>query len=111
MRIPKTVPISQVKTRIEFKSLFAVHDEVVQRISKDMLDRGYDNSFPIFLCEVPEVETFLLDGHMRMLASLKAGIELIPYELKSFASLDEALDYAIHVQRDRRNICCPSSEY
>jgi len=77
---------------------------VVDRIAKDMMDHGYDSSFPVLLCEVPEVETFLLDGHMRIMAAQKSGIDIVPYELKAFKAIDEALDYAIHVQRDRRNI-------
>jgi len=46
----------------------------------------------------------VLDGHTRLLAAQAAGIEDVPVAWKSFASEDAAVAYAIHCQRDRRNL-------
>ena len=100
----RSIERRHIKTRKEFRQLFNMEPEVIERIRKDMTENGYDPSFPVLLAMVPGLDPFLLDGHMRMESAGLAGIDLIPFESKPFSSLEEALDYAIHIQRDRRNL-------
>jgi protein gp37 len=46
----------------------------------------------------------VIDGHTRIKAAQEAGIADIPVHYKSFETEDEALAYAIHLQRNRRNL-------
>jgi hypothetical protein len=60
---------------------------------------GYDPSQP-----VTDWNRILVDGHTRPNAALEIGIEEVPVCGKQFADEQEALEYAIHNQVDRRNL-------
>jgi ParB family chromosome partitioning protein len=66
--------------------------------SSDLKD-GYDAVFPIILWK-----GILIDGYTRLKAAQQAGLEWIPFEEKDFKDEQEAIEYSIHNQRDRRNI-------
>ena len=46
----------------------------------------------------------VIDGHTRLAAAKNLGLEEVPVYEKSFADEDAALRYAIHNQRNRRNL-------
>lgn len=46
----------------------------------------------------------VVDGHTRLLAAIKLGIETIPVVVREFANEKAALEYAIGSQRNRRNL-------
>jgi ParB-like chromosome segregation protein Spo0J len=93
--------ISEIKTRSPFEGLFAIREEVVEAIGKDMEKNGYDESLPIVIWKEGQV---VVDGHMRLRAARKANLEEIPVVKRSFKDEEEALEYAVHNQRDRRNL-------
>ena len=93
--------IVDIKTRSPFEGLFPLREGVVEAIGKDMEKNGYDESLPIVLWKEGQV---VVDGHMRLRAARKANLEEIPVIKRSFKDEEEALDYAIHSQRDRRNL-------
>lgn len=93
--------IAGIKTRAPFEDLFPIKEEVVQAIRKHIENNGYDESTPIVIWKEGEV---VVDGHMRLQAARKANLEEIPVIKRSFKDEDEALDYALHNQRDRRNL-------
>src|SRR6056297_1078146 len=63
--------------------------------------RGFDQSQPLLIWKERDV---LVDGHTRLKAATEAGIQQVPvYEL-SFENETEAIEYVIHLQRDRRNL-------
>ena len=93
--------IVDIKTRTPFEDLFPIKEEVVQAIGKHMGEKGYDESAPIVIWKE---EGIVVDGHMRLRGARKANLEEIPVIKRSFKDEDEALDYAIHIQRDRRNL-------
>jgi protein gp37 len=66
-----------------------------------MAEWGYDQSQPILVWDEGQV---VIDGHTRLKAAQEAGIEDVPVHYKSFGTEDEALAYAIHLQRNRRNL-------
>jgi hypothetical protein len=93
--------IADIKTREPFEGLFPIKEEVVQALQKHMGDKGYDESTPIVIWKE---EGIVVDGHMRLRAAQKANLQEIPVVKRSFKDEDEALDYALHNQRDRRNL-------
>ena len=64
-----------------------------------MRQHGYDGAHPIAVWgDIP------IDGNTRLKAAQQAGLTHVPVIYRSFASEEEALKYAIHCQRDRRNL-------
>jgi ParB family chromosome partitioning protein len=64
-----------------------------------MKNNGYDSAFPIILWG-----NVLIDGYTRVTAAEDMKFEAVPFEMKQFKDEHEALEYAMHNQRDRRNI-------
>jgi len=74
-----------------------------------MAANGYDQSQPIIVWDRTAEEgnknaLYIVDGHTRKCAAAKAGISRVPVVKMNFPTEEEALQYAIHNQRDRRNI-------
>lgn len=88
-----------IKTRKPFNNLFEIRDTTLNAIIKNMEKSGYDVAFPIILWN-----DTVIDGHTRLKAAQAAGLTEVPVEQKEFSDEKEALEYAIHNQRDRRNI-------
>jgi len=95
------VKLSHLITRPPFNNLFAISPAVLENIKQAMAKGGYDQSQPIVLWEG---ENVVIDGHTRLQAAREVGFEEVPVFYKSFADEDEALAYAIHNQRHRRNL-------
>jgi len=93
--------IEQIKTAKPFEDLFHIEPLVLGRIQKDMEERGYDASQPIILWAGKDM---VIDGHTRLEAARQVGIEDVAVHSKSFADEEAALAYAIHNQRNRRNM-------
>jgi ParB-like chromosome segregation protein Spo0J len=93
--------IDQIETREPFSKLFPVDDRIVEAIRSHMEARGYDKSQPIVIWDE---EGVVVDGHTRLEAAKLAGIHDVPVHHRPFEDEDEALKYAIHNQRNRRNL-------
>ena len=88
-----------------FEALFPRKQKDINAIAEDMKVNGYNEAFPILLADVgTEDRVYLLDGHTRVLAAQKAGVEPIVGAVMTFSTHQDAIDYAIHIQRDRRNL-------
>ena len=88
-----------------FEKLFPRKQSTIDAIAEDMGNRGFNKAHPLILADWPEAEEpCLLDGHTRALAALKAGVEPIFVPVMKFDSESEALDYAIYLQKERRNL-------
>jgi len=95
------MPIGDLKTEAPFNSLFPIAANTLSAIETDMRRNGYDNAHP----GVGWLERHIvLDGHTRLQAAQKAGLTHMPVVFQSFKDEDEAIEYAIHCQRDRRNL-------
>ena len=94
--------IGDIRTVAPFKDLFPIIDKVVEELYWDMQKNGFDKSKPIVLWE--SHNSIVIDGHMRLRAAKKAGLIQVPVTLKRFDTEEEALSYAVHCQRNRRNI-------
>lgn len=95
------VSIDDIQLDIHFKDLFPVNEVMVNRISGSMQKKGYDKSQPL---HVWKERMLLVDGHHRRLAAIKAGLREVPVFYHHFNSMEEALEYAILLQTDRRNL-------
>jgi len=84
-----------------FNKLFPIDPMMLQTIQEYIQKHGYDHSQPII---VWKERGAIVDGNTRFVAARNVGIQDVPIIYKSFADEDEALEYAIHNQRDRRNI-------
>ena len=92
---------NRIKTGEPFESLFPVDAHTLDAIAKDMELHGYDDAHPIVLWDEKGV---VVDGHTRLQAAIAAGIDDVPVVFRAFWDEDTAVEYAIHCQRDRRNL-------
>jgi len=86
-----------------FKGLFPIAQDTIAAIRKDMEDNKYDLSRPVVIWPW-QGRNIVIDGNTRILAAKLAGLETVPVDTKDFKDEHEALQYAIHNQRDRRNM-------
>jgi ParB family chromosome partitioning protein len=101
-RKEKRVFIGDIKTASPFRDLFPMSDKLVKEIYWDMQKNGFDQSKPIVLWE--SHGAVVIDGHTRLRAANKVGFIQVPVVLKKFDTEEEALEYAIKCQRNRRNL-------
>ena len=103
-----SVSSDKLSQRPPFQDLYQIDSEVLARITAHMKANGYDNGQPITVWrhELPdgEEERVVVDGNTRLQAARDAGLLEVTVIFKSFTSDAEALKYAIHNQRDRRNL-------
>lgn len=91
----------ELRTREPFVSALAIPQAIEDAIVASMKKGGYDVSQPI---HVWRRENVVIDGHTRKGAAIKAGLSLVAVYFHDFVSEDDAFDYAIRCQRDRRNL-------
>ena len=94
--------VTNIKTASPFRDLFPIQERILDEIYWGIQKNGYDYSKPIILWE--SHDSIVIDGHTRLRAARKAGLCKIPVVLKVFLDEDEALQYAIRCQRNRRNL-------
>jgi len=95
----KNIPIDVIQTDDRFQIFPKNSDEVIQAIKEDMEANGYDEASPLVLWG-----DVIIDGHTRFEIATGLGIEEVPCIRYDFENEDLAFDYAIHIQRDRRNL-------
>ena len=91
-----------LRTAAPFKDLFPIREDILNRIMTDMKQHGFDSGHPIVVWSGKKLT--VVDGHTRLLAAIKLGIEAIPVVFREFANEKAALEYAIGSQRNRRNL-------
>jgi ParB-like chromosome segregation protein Spo0J len=93
--------ISELNTAAPFEGFFKIKQQTLADITADMQERGYDRSQPIIVWKGRDI---VIDGHSRLQAAKKIGLAEVPVHEAHFDNEDEAFDYAVHNQRDRRNL-------
>jgi len=96
------MPIQALHTAAPFKTLFPIKESVLNEIVEDMKQNGFDYAHPIIIWGGHKVT--VVDGHTRLAAAQQIHLNKVPITLKEFADEDEALQYAIRAQRNRRNL-------
>ena len=103
------VAVNRIKVRSPFKDLFVIDEKTLKSIAEHMQANGYDEAQPIVVWDRTEAEQnkhalYVLDGHTRLQAAKSIHLSPVYIARMKFPSEDEALQYAIHNQRDRRNL-------
>ncbi len=96
--------LDQLTKAEPFASLFSIKAEVFEAIKADMEVNGFDPSKPVTVWKKPDGNRVLIDGYTRVRAAEELGFLRVTAYEKSFATEAEALAYAIHTQRARRNL-------
>ena len=96
--------LDQLTKSEPFASLFSIKPEVFEAIKADMGINGFDPSKPVNVWRKPDGTRVLIDGYTRVRAAEGLGLLRVTAYEKTFASEAEALAYAIHTQKDRRNL-------
>ena len=94
--------ILDVHTDYPFKNLFPINPTVLAAMTEDMKTHGFDMVHPIVVWGGHN--GVVVDGHTRLQAAKDAGVLNVPLVIKEFADEDEAIQYAIGSQRNRRNL-------
>ena len=93
------------KTHELFENLFPIDAHVLKQIEDDMRDGNYDFSQPIILATWEgQKEPVCIDGHTRLQAARNVGITEVPVWLHELDTEEEALEKAIKLQSNRRNM-------
>lgn len=93
--------VSDIKIEEPFSTLFPVGDDTLEAIKIDMESNGFDDAFPVIIWEE---KNLIVDGHTRFAAASAIGLESVPALFRSFVNEDDAILYAFHLQRNRRNL-------
>jgi hypothetical protein len=96
---------TEIKTHETFENLFPIREELLKKIEENMTKRQYDYSQPVILATWEgQEEPVVIDGHTRLQAAINMGIDQIPVFTHELDTEEEALELAIHLQRNRRNM-------
>jgi ParB family chromosome partitioning protein len=101
--LSRLVNIRNIKTQKEFEELFPLIPANLEKIKRRMAEKEYDNSQPVHLWD-KDGKLVLIDGHHRLIAARELGITEIPGYFHYFESIEEAVEYAIALQVERRNL-------
>ena len=99
--VARQMRVDEIQLSNEFSSLFPVNPAVLAQIVESIKKHGFDNSQPL---HVWKEKGLLLDGHTRRLAVLECGLTTVPVFEHSFATEEEAMEYALGLQTARRNL-------
>lgn len=98
-----TIKRQEIKTQAPFDEIFPVANDILNRVIENMRENGFDPQEPIVVWR-NRYQRICVDGHTRLMAADGLGIQDIPVLEKLFDDEDAAIEYAIHRQRDRRNM-------
>lgn len=101
--LAKLLPVREIKLQREFKELFPIVPGNLEKIITRMRESGFDNSKPLHIWN-KDGTYILIDGHHRREAAITCDLHEVPCYLHSFESTDEALEYALSEQTERRNL-------
>ncbi len=96
--------LDQLTKAEPFALLFSIKTEVFEAIKADMAVNGFDPSKPVNVWRKADGTRVLIDGYTRVRAAEELGLLRVTAYEKTFATEAAALAYAIHTQKDRRNL-------
>lgn len=99
--LSKEINLDKIITSPTFAGLFPRNEKMVNIIADDIKINGYDKSQPIHIWKE---QGTLIDGHHRYYATQIAGLTTIPVYEHSFENEEQALEYALKLQVERRNL-------
>jgi hypothetical protein len=97
------IDIGHVHIAEPFSEIFPVDNKTLRAIQENIAQHGFDEAEPLIVWK-RNGKLVCVDGHTRYMAAQALGLPQVPVIEKSFNNDDEAVEYAIHRQRDRRNL-------
>lgn len=95
------ISLDKITVHPTFQSLLPINEKELANIVSDMEENGFDKSKPVCIWREEDV---LIDGYTRFTAAREAGLtEIYKYEM-SFETEQQALEYAMKQQLNRRNL-------
>lgn len=95
------VPVNEITTDPTFKSLLPINQTDLEEITKNIREHGFEKTKAVCVWKEKGI---LIDGYTRLTAAKTAGLlEIYKYE-KSFETEEDALQYAVEQQLNRRNL-------
>ena len=108
LKLSKQIKISEIEEHNDFKSLFVIDEDVLERIKDSMTKNGFDNSQPVHIWHLTDDDGkehfYLIDGYTRLAALKEIGMETVPYYEHKFNNFEEAYTYVMGLQVNRRNL-------
>lgn len=108
LKLSKSILIDKIEPHEDFKSLFKIGDELLERITNSIRENSFDASQPLHIWAKAEddgsIHNYLIDGYTRLEAARNAGLDTVPYFEHKFETFDEAYRYALSLQVNRRNL-------
>lgn len=101
--LAKYIPLSEIKLQKEFQELFPLIQTNIERICKSIKENGFDKSQPLHIWN-NSGKNILIDGHHRRLGAIEAGLFDVPCFIHEFSCIEKALEYALLLQTERRNL-------
>jgi len=98
------VRVIDINVLNEIANVFKIQPDIVEKITCSMKEKGFDFSQPLVIGKIKDIGEYLLDGHTRKKAAEQAGIEKVPVKYINCDSLEEAMQYTIKRQAERRNL-------
>ena len=87
----------------EFQKLLVMEESVVEKMKASMKEEGFKSGHEIHVWK-HEGQYILIDGHTRLFSWESLGNKTIPCIVHYFATMEEAKDFAIKEQVNRRNL-------
>lgn len=108
LKLSKSILIEKIEQHEEFRSLFKIEGELLERITNSIRENSFDASQPLHIWKKTEDDgsehNYLIDGYTRLEAAKNAGLDTVPYFEHKFDSFDDAYKYVLGLQVNRRNL-------
>jgi ParB-like chromosome segregation protein Spo0J len=88
----------------EIAKLFAIEKNVLEGLIQNMQAFGFNKEEPVTIWIDEQGNHVLVDGRTRYTAAMEAGIDEIPYIVREFESLEDAIFYTLKRQVVRRQL-------
>lgn len=101
----KDIRLSDLFENDKLSHIYPINDATLSKIVESMKIKDYDVAEPITVWLNPENNRYEpIDGHTRLTAARIVGFKTIPCVVKPFTNIEQAVEYAHHRQRNRRNL-------
>lgn len=100
----KEYSITDIHLHPDFRKLFFMDSDVLERITNSIKKNGFDSTQPLHLWE-DEGTLYLIDGHTRYTAAKNANLESVPCHVHTeLHTQEDAYQYVLRLQINRRNL-------
>lgn len=99
----KTLKIKDIVLLPEFEKMLAMDESVINAMTESMKVEGFKPGHELHVWS-HDGKYILIDGHTRRYCAIKAGLISVPCVVHQFETFEEAKQFALREQTDRRNL-------